>query len=77
MRTTITGAIPTSLAAAPEIISQSLLTAGRDYAEAVNILGFDADTGSMAVTTLPQKIVRGDLRFQTTNPVGGRRPDPG
>ena len=22
----------------------------------------------MAVTTLPQKIVRGDLRFQTTNP---------
>lgn len=59
---------PDVLAAAPEIISQSLLTAGRDYAEAVNILGFDADTGSMAVTTLPQKIVRGDLRFQTTNP---------
>ena len=53
---------------APEIISQSILTAGRDYAEAVNILGFEADTGSMAVTTLPEKIIRGDLRFQTTNP---------
>lgn len=59
---------PDVVAAAPEVISQSILTAGRDYAEAVNILGFEADTGSMSVTTLPQKIVRGDLRFQTTNP---------
>ena len=59
---------PDVVAAAPEIISQSILTAGRDYAEAVNILGFEADTGSMAVTTLPEKIIRGDLRFQTTNP---------
>ncbi len=55
------------VAAAPEVISQSILTAGRDYAEAVNILGFEADTGTMAVTTLPQKIVHGDLRFATTN----------
>lgn len=59
---------PDVVAAAPEIISQSLMTTGRDYAEAVNILGFDPDTGTMAVTTLPQKIVRGDLRFETTNP---------
>ena len=58
---------PEVIAAAPEVISQSILTAGRDYAEAVNILGFEADTGSMAVTTLPEKIIRGDLRFQTTN----------
>ena len=59
---------PDVVAAAPEIISQSILTAGRDYAEAVNILGFEVDTGSVSVTTLPQKITRGDLRFQTTNP---------
>jgi len=58
---------PEVVAAAPEVISQSILTAGRDYAEAVNILGFESDTGAMAVTTLPQKITRGDLRFQTTN----------
>ncbi len=59
---------PGVVAAAPEVISQSILTAGRDYAEAVNILGVDPDTGRMAVTTLPQKITRGDLAFRTTKP---------
>ena len=56
IRDTIMGD-PDVLAAAPEIISQSLLTAGRDYAEAVNILGFDADTGAMAVTTLANEAI--------------------
>lgn len=58
---------PDVVAAAPEVISQSILTAGRDYAEAVNILGYEVDTGSVAVTTLPQTIVQGDLRFATTS----------
>jgi lipoprotein-releasing system permease protein len=59
---------PDVVAAAPEVISQSILTAGRDYAEAVNILGYEGDTGSAAVTTLPQTLIHGDLRFATTSP---------
>jgi lipoprotein-releasing system permease protein len=55
---------PGVVTAAPEVISQSILTAGKDYAEAVNILGFDPDTGSVAVTSLPQKLVSGDLSFR-------------
>jgi lipoprotein-releasing system permease protein len=59
---------PDVVAAAPEVISVSVLTAGRDYAEPVNILGYEPDTGSVAVTSLPQTIKHGDLRFATTNP---------
>jgi lipoprotein-releasing system permease protein len=55
---------PGVVAAAPEVISQSILTAGKDYAEAVNILGFDPDTGTVSVTSLPQKIRTGDLSFR-------------
>jgi lipoprotein-releasing system permease protein len=55
---------PGVVTAAPEVISQSILTAGKDYAEAVNILGFDPDTGSVSVTSLPQKIRSGDLSFR-------------
>ncbi len=54
------------VAVAPEVLSQSVLSAGADYAEGVNVLGFDPDTGSRAVTTLPQAITRGDLSFKTT-----------
>jgi lipoprotein-releasing system permease protein len=55
---------PGVVTAAPEVISQSILTAGKDYAEAVNILGFDPDTGSVSVTSLPQKLLSGDLSFR-------------
>jgi lipoprotein-releasing system permease protein len=57
---------PGVLTAAPEVLSQSVLSAGADYAEGVNVLGFDPDTGSMAVTTLPQSLTRGDLSFKPT-----------
>ncbi|HEY7684110.1 MAG TPA: ABC transporter permease [Gemmatimonadales bacterium] len=57
---------PGVLAAAPEVLSQSVISAGADYAEGVNVLGFDPDTGRMAVTTLPQTIQRGDLSFKPT-----------
>lgn len=57
---------PAVLAVAPEVLTQSFITAGRDYAEGVNILGFDPDTGAHAVTTLPRTITRGDLTFTTT-----------
>ncbi len=58
---------PGVLAAAPEVLTQSVLSAGADYAEGVNVLGIDSDTGAMAVTTLPQALTRGDLSFRTTH----------
>ena len=55
------GSSPGVVAAAPEVITQAGITAGHDYAEGVNVLGFDPDTGAHAVTTLPQAIAQGDL----------------
>ena len=57
---------PGVLAVAPEVITQSVISIGADYAEGVNVLGFDPDTGTMAVTTLPQSVTHGDLSFRTT-----------
>jgi lipoprotein-releasing system permease protein len=57
---------PGVVAAAPEVISQAGITAGQDYGEGVNLLGFDPDTGSRSVTSLPQAITKGDLSFRTT-----------
>ena len=57
---------PGVVAAAPEVITQSLITTGHDYAEGVQVMGFEPDTGSISVTTLPQSIVKGDLEFRTT-----------
>ncbi len=57
---------PDVVAAAPEVISQTVITKGADYAEAVNVLGVDPDTGRRSVTSLPSSLVRGDLSFRTT-----------
>ncbi|HEU4569109.1 MAG TPA: ABC transporter permease [Gemmatimonadales bacterium] len=62
---------PDVVAAAPEVLTQSILTTGADYVVAVNIIGLDTDTGRVAVTTLPQAIVEGDLGFRTTLPATG------
>src|SRR3954470_3997270 len=59
---------PHVVAAAAEVISQAGITAGQDYGEGVNLVGFDADTGAHSVTSLPQSIERGDLSFRTTKP---------
>jgi lipoprotein-releasing system permease protein len=59
---------PGVVAASPEVISQAGITAGSDYGEGVNLLGFDPDTGKRAVTSLPQSITKGDLSFKTTKP---------
>lgn len=58
---------PDVVAAAPEVLTQSVITKGADYAEAVNVVGFDADTGKRSVTSLPQSIREGDLSFKTTH----------
>jgi lipoprotein-releasing system permease protein len=57
---------PGVVAAAPEVISQAGITAGQDYGEGVNLVGFDPDTGAHSVTSLPQSIRQGDLSFRTT-----------
>ncbi|HEX3235592.1 MAG TPA: FtsX-like permease family protein [Gemmatimonadales bacterium] len=59
---------PGVVAAAPEVISQAGITAGQDYGEGVNLVGFDPDTGTRSVTSLPQSIVKGDLSFRATKP---------
>ena len=59
---------PGVVAAAPEVISQAGITAGQDYGEGVNLVGFDPDTGTRSVTSLPQSIRSGDLTFRTTKP---------
>jgi lipoprotein-releasing system permease protein len=59
---------PGVVAAAPEVISQAGITAGQDYGEGVNLVGFDPDTGSHSVTSLPQSIQQGDLSFRTSKP---------
>jgi lipoprotein-releasing system permease protein len=59
---------PGVVAAAPEVISQAGITAGQDYGEGVNLVGFDPDTGTRSVTSLPQAIQQGDLSFRTTKP---------
>jgi lipoprotein-releasing system permease protein len=59
---------PDVVAATPEVISQAGITAGQDYGEGVNLLGFDADTGTQSVTSLPQSITKGDLSFKTSKP---------
>jgi lipoprotein-releasing system permease protein len=59
---------PGVIAAAPEVISQAGITAGQDYGEGVNLVGFDPDTGKMSVTSLPNAITKGDLSFKTNKP---------
>jgi lipoprotein-releasing system permease protein len=59
---------PGVVAAAPEVISQAGISAGQDYGEGVNLVGFDPDTGTHSVTSLPQSIQKGDLSFRTTKP---------
>ena len=59
---------PGVVAASPEVISQAGITAGQDYGEGVNLLGFDPDTGTKSVTSLPQSVTKGNLSFKTTKP---------
>jgi lipoprotein-releasing system permease protein len=60
--------MPGVVAAEPEVISQAGITAGQDYGEGVNLVGFDPDTGRRSVTSLPQSIIKGDLSFRATKP---------
>lgn len=59
---------PGVVAVSPEVLSESIINAGADYFEGVQVVGFDPDTGSAAVTSFPSSITRGDLSFKTTVP---------
>jgi lipoprotein-releasing system permease protein len=56
---------PEVVAAAPEVLTKSLILNPAEYAAAVDVVGFARDTGAMAVTTLPRYLKQGDLQFQT------------
>ncbi len=57
---------PGVIAVTPEVLSESVINSGADYFEGVQIVGFEADTGTAAVTTFPSSITRGDLQFRPT-----------
>lgn len=56
---------PGVVAAGPEVITQSVARNRAGYVQAVNVIGIPSDTGRASVTTLPQAITQGDLRFAT------------
>ncbi|HEX7024420.1 MAG TPA: FtsX-like permease family protein [Gemmatimonadales bacterium] len=55
---------PGVVAAAPEVLTKSLILNSANYPAAVDVVGFDADTGSEAVTTLADKVTTGTLSFK-------------
>lgn len=57
---------PDVVAAAPEIITESIITAGADYATTVSVLGVEPDSASLAVTSLPDVLREGDLGLRPT-----------
>jgi lipoprotein-releasing system permease protein len=58
---------PGVVAVTPEVLSESVINAGADYFEGVQVIGFEPDTGNAAVTSFPTSITRGDLSFKTTS----------
>jgi lipoprotein-releasing system permease protein len=60
-------ATPGVVAAAPEVISQSIIINASDYPEAVNIFGLDTAAASLHVTDLPTVVTDGDLKFRVTD----------
>lgn len=56
---------PDVVAAAPEVLVKGLLINSSNYPAAVDLVGFDPDTGTAAVTTLPHAVTGGGLSFET------------
>jgi len=55
---------PRVVAAAPEVITKSLILNQADYPAAVDVVGYSVDQQSEAVTTVARYVTRGDLRFR-------------
>jgi len=60
-------ASPDVVAAAPEVVSQSLVINAAGYPEAVNVFGIDTAAQSLPVTPFPSKLYDGDLSFAVTD----------
>ncbi len=58
---------PSVVAAAPEVITQSLIINASKYPEAVNILGLDTAAVSLPVTSIREHVEGGMLSFQATD----------
>ena len=58
---------PAVVAAAPEVLSKSLIINSANYPSALDVVGFNPDTGTMAVTTFTDKINSGALRFEASS----------
>lgn len=58
---------PEAVAAAPEVLVKGLLINSSNYPAGVDVVGFDPDTGAVAVTTLPQAVAGGALSFTPTS----------
>ena len=58
---------PGVVAAAPEVLSQSIIINAASYPEAVNIFGIDTTAASLGVTSIPSVVTEGDLKFQVTD----------
>ena len=56
------------VAASPEVISQAGITAGQDYGEGVNLVGFDPDTGSSRSPRCPRQSPRAICRSRPRKP---------
>lgn len=56
---------PGVLAAAPEVLTHSLVRNREGYVTGVSVVGI-ADTGQASITSLPDAIRQGDLTFRTT-----------
>ncbi len=59
-------ATPGVVAAAPEVLTKSLIINSAEYPAAVDIIGIDPDTARGSVTDLAQHVVKGDLSFRAT-----------
>jgi len=58
---------PDVVAAAPEVLTKSLILNSAEYPAAVDVVGLARDTGSRAVTSLSGYIEQGDLEFRARN----------
>jgi lipoprotein-releasing system permease protein len=57
---------PEVVAAAPEVIAETIVINEADYPTAVNVLGLDTAALSLPVTSIPSVVTEGDLTFRTT-----------
>ncbi|MGH7657650.1 MAG: ABC transporter permease, partial [Gemmatimonadales bacterium] len=56
---------PDVVSVAPEVLTESIINAGADYYEGVQVLGYAHGGGDTSVTSLPEAMISGDLSLET------------